>query len=86
VSFCATCGTYLWSRYHGAPGDFLFVRAGTLDHPDAVSPDVHIFTRSKLPWLDLPTDVPAFDSFYQLDRVWSPESLQRFHIARAAQF
>jgi glutathione-dependent formaldehyde-activating enzyme len=54
VFFCGTCGVYVWSRYHGAPGDALFVRAGTLDNPDAVTPDVHIFTRSKLPWLNLP--------------------------------
>ena len=47
--FCDKCGTYVWSRYLVAPGDALFVRAGTLDNPDAVQPDVHIFTRSKLP-------------------------------------
>src|SRR5438445_458698 len=35
VFFCGTCGVYVWSRYHGAPGDALFVRAGTLDNPDA---------------------------------------------------
>ena len=47
--FCGKCGTYVWSRYTVAPGDdALFVRAGTLDNPDAVTPDVHIFTRSKL--------------------------------------
>jgi len=84
VFFCPTCGTYVWSRYHGAPGDFLFVRAGTLDHPEAVSPDVHIFTRSKLPWLDLPAGVPAFGSFYKLDAVWSAESMKRFRRASAA--
>ncbi len=77
VFFCGTCGTYVWSRYHGAPGDFLFVRAGTLDNPDAVRPDVHIFTRSKVPWLNLPEDVPAFKSFYKIDKVWSPESKER---------
>ena len=37
--FCDKCGTYVWSRYHIAPGDALFVRAGTLDNPDAVKPD-----------------------------------------------
>ena len=51
VFFCEKCGTYVWSRYHAAPGDFLFVRTGTLDRPEAVRPDVHIFTRSKMPWL-----------------------------------
>jgi hypothetical protein len=81
--FCGECGVYVWSRYHGAPGDFLFVRAGTLDNPDTVRPDVHIFTRSKLPWLNPPADAPAFESFYKLAEVWRPESLARFRAASA---
>ena len=81
VFFCSECGVYVWSRYHGAPGDFLFVRAGTLDNPDAVTPDVHIFTRSKLHWLNLPADAPAFESFYKLAEVWRAESLARFRAA-----
>jgi hypothetical protein len=77
VFFCERCGTYLWSFYHAAPGDALFVRAGTLDRPETVAPDVHIFTRSKLPWLQLPTDVPNFDTFYNINEVWSAESKER---------
>src|SRR5262245_25710051 len=46
VFFCGSCGTYVWSRYYIAPGEALFVRAGTLDDPTAVQPDVHIFTRT----------------------------------------
>jgi len=85
VFFCDKCGTYVWSRYHGAPGDYLFVRAGTLDKPDTVRPDVHIFTRSKLPWLDLPQGVPAFKSFYKIDEVWSAESRERLRRHRSGQ-
>ena len=77
VFFCGRCGTYVWSRYHPAPGDALFVRAGTLDDPQAVKPDVHIFTRSKLPWLALPKDTRAFESFYKIDEVWSEDSKKR---------
>ena len=83
VFFCDNCGTYLWSRYHIAPGDCLFVRAGTLDKPDAVKPDVHIFTRSKLPWLELPKGARAFKSIYQIDKVWPLESKQRLGLASA---
>ncbi|HEX2930672.1 MAG TPA: GFA family protein, partial [Candidatus Binatia bacterium] len=57
VFFCERCGTYLWSKYYAAPGDTVLLRVGTLDRPETVKPDVHIFTRSKLPWLDLPKDV-----------------------------
>jgi hypothetical protein len=84
VFFCGSCGTYLWSDYHGAPGSS-FVRAGTLDTPEAVKPDVHIFTRSKLPWLELPVGATAFDSFYKLDEVWPAGSLERRRLARAEQ-
>jgi len=77
VFFCDACGTYLWSFYHGAPGDALFVRAGTLDKPEAVAPDVHIFTRSKVPWLTLPKDAPAFKTFYPIEKIWAKESLER---------
>ncbi len=83
VSFCGSCGTYVWSRYRGAPGDALFVRAGTLDDPDAVAPEIHIFTRSKVPWLQLPEGVRTFPSFYKLDDVWSAESRERLRALRA---
>jgi hypothetical protein len=45
VFYCGNCMTRLWSKYHAAPGDTLLVRVGTLDHPERVEPDVHIFTR-----------------------------------------
>jgi len=77
VFFCDKCGTYLWSFYHLVSGNCVFVRAGTLDRPDQVKPDVHIFTRSKLPWLQLPKNVPAFETFYQIDEVWPAESKAR---------
>jgi hypothetical protein len=83
--FCETCGTYLWSRYQIAPGDALFVRAGTLDTPDAVRPDVHIFTRSKLPWLELPAGVRAFETGYKIEEVWSAESRERLRLLSSVQ-
>ena len=70
---------------YGGRSQILFVRAGTLDTPEAVRPDVHIYTRSKLPWLSLPEGVPAFSSSYKLDEVWSAESKERLRRNRAAQ-
>jgi len=55
----------------------LFVRAGTLDNPDAVTPDVHIFTRSKLPWLRLPEGATAFETGYKIADVWPAASKAR---------
>jgi hypothetical protein len=85
VFFCGDCGTTLWSKYHAAPGDTLLLRAGTLDQPEMVQPDVHIFTRSKLPWLELPKTARAFEAFYNLVEVWPPESRERLRRNVAAQ-
>jgi hypothetical protein len=79
VFFCDRCSTTLWSRYHAPPGDTLFVRAGTLDDPASVAPDVHIFTRSKVPWLALPEGARAFPAMYpDFAAVWPAEQLARF--------
>jgi hypothetical protein len=83
VFFCGKCGAHVWSRYLRAPGDSLFVRAGTLDTPEAVTPDVHVYTRSKLPWLELPRGVPAFESMYKIEEVWSAESKERLRRMQA---
>lgn len=76
VFFCPDCATYVWSRYHGAPGS-LFVRAGTLDNPDQVAPRAHIFTASKQHWVPLPENTPSFEGFYNPSEHLPKESLQR---------
>jgi hypothetical protein len=58
-----------------------FVRAGTLDDPAHVSPDVHIYTRSKLGWVALPDGVPAFDVYYDTKALWPPERYERLRAA-----
>ena len=79
---CPACQTALWSDYGGRP--FRFVRATTLDDRGALKPDAHIFTRSKLPWVAIPDDQPAFEVFYDLPTQWSPGALARREIALAA--
>ena len=46
-------------------------------HQEAIKPDVHIFTRSKLPWLELPAGSRSFESFYKLAEVWPEASRER---------
>ena len=72
---CPSCQIALFSEYGRA--DVWFVRAGTLDDPSAVTPDVHIYTRSKLPWVQLPEGVPAVDVYYDMAELWSSASLER---------
>ena len=64
---CPTCKVALWSHYGGMGEKAAFVRVGTLEEPDACPPQVHIFTRSKQPWFDLPMDACAFEIFYSRD-------------------
>jgi hypothetical protein len=72
---CPTCQVAVFSEY-GRP-EVRFVRAGTLDDPSAIAPDVHIFTRSKVPWVALPDSAPAFDVYYDSKTLWPAESLER---------
>jgi len=73
---CPACQTALWSDYGRRPA-LRFVRVGTLDTAAALSPDVHIFTRSKLPWVVLPPEVPAFGEYYDPKALWPAASLER---------
>jgi len=73
---CPACRVAVWSTYGGVP-KLYFVRVGTLDNAQALKPDVHIYVRSKLPWVTLPDNVPAFEAYYDSRQLWPPESLER---------
>ena len=73
---CPLCRTAVWSEYGGIAA-MRFVRVGTLDDPAALTPDVHIYVRSKLPWVTLPNGVPAFEAYYDARRLWPAASLER---------
>ncbi len=73
---CPNCRTAVWSDYGRRPG-LRFVRIGTLDDPTALAPDVHIYIRSKLPWIVLPEGVPAFETYYSTKALWPAASLER---------
>jgi hypothetical protein len=76
---CPDCQVAVYSEY--TRPEFRFVRAGTLDDPSWVRPDVHIFTRSKVPWVTLPDSVPAFEIYYDTKELWPAESLARAEAA-----
>lgn len=73
---CPSCKIAVWSDY-GRRKNLFFVRVGTLDQPGALSPDVHIFTRSKLPWMRLPENAHAFEVYYDMQKEWPAASLAR---------
>lgn len=79
---CRVCHVALWSHYAGAGDRIGFVRVGSLDTPDELPPDVHIYTSTKQPWVVLPDGATVFEEFYNPRDVWPPESLARAKAAR----
>ena len=77
IARCPQCRIALWSNYGGAGDVVRFVRVGTLDKPDRLPPDIHIFTASKQPWVVLPPGIPAVEEYYDRTQYWPPESLER---------
>lgn len=77
IARCPRCRVALWSHYAGSGPSVAFVRVGTLDRPDALPPDIHIFTASKQPWVVLPAGTPAVAEYYERDRCWPASSLER---------
>jgi hypothetical protein len=77
IARCPRCRIAVWSHYAGAGPLVAFVRVGTLDDPDRLPPDIHIFTASKQPWVVLPPGARAVPEYYERDAVWSPQALAR---------
>jgi len=82
ISRCPRCRIALWSNYGGAGDKVRFVRVGTLDEPDRLPPDIHIYTASKQPWVLLDPRVPAVAAYYDVEQHWRPSSLERRRVLR----
>jgi hypothetical protein len=80
ISRCPRCRIALWSNYAGAGPVTRLIRVGTLDEPDRLPPDIHIFTSTKQPWIEVPTSTPSFPEYYQREKQWLPESLARWQL------
>jgi hypothetical protein len=85
IARCPVCRVAVWSHYAGMGELTRFVRVGTLDNPDALPPDVHIFVASKQPWVPLPPAMPVFDEYYDRAAIWPPASLARFALLQATR-
>jgi len=77
IARCPSCRVAVWSHYAGAGDAVCFVRVGSLDEPDRLPPDIHIFTASKQPWVVLPEGTPAVPEYYDARQYWPPDSLAR---------
>ena len=77
IARCPKCRIAVWSHYAGAGPLLSFVRVGTLDDPDRLPPDIHIFTASKQPWVMIPPGMPSVTEYYDREKYWPAESLER---------
>ena len=79
IARCPKCRVAVWSNYYmgGLKERVRFVRVGTLDDPDRLPPDVHIYTSTKQPWVVLPPGAHAVAEFYDIPSTYSAESLKR---------
>ncbi len=79
VARCPHCQVAVWSHY-GVAGDAIsFIRVGSLDQPGSLPPDIHIFTSSKQPWVQLSADIPSVDEYYRASDYWPEPSMERRH-------
>lgn len=81
---CPKCRIALFSHYPGAGDKVKFVRVGTLDNPDLLPPDIHIFTASKQPWVILPPHALAVEEYYDWREAW-PDYAKERRAAMSAQ-
>jgi hypothetical protein len=77
IARCPQCRIAVWSHYAGAGPLLRFVRVGTLDEPDRLPPDIHIFTTSRQPWVIIPPGMPSMPEYYDREQVWPAASLER---------
>ena len=78
IARCPTCRIAVWSHYAGAGPVVGFLRVGTLDKPDALPPDIHIFTASRQPWVMLRPQTAAVAEYYDRRQYWPAASLARW--------
>ncbi|KIX92592.1 uncharacterized protein Z520_11621 [Fonsecaea multimorphosa CBS 102226] len=88
IARCPRCKVAVWSVYLDNPANvkahIRIVRVGTLDNPDLLPPNAHIWASEKQPWIILSDKVPVYERMdYNEEDVWSKESLERYRAIEA---
>lgn len=86
IARCPKCRVAVWSNYYmgGLKDRVRFIRVGSLDDPNLMPPDVHIFTSSKQTWVMLPPQAEAVQDFYDVNATWALENLKRLEVLEDA--
>lgn len=54
--FCGKCGSPVMTTLPTQPG-MAYIKAGTLDDTSVLDPQIHFWTRSKQPWVEIDPDI-----------------------------
>jgi hypothetical protein len=77
INFCQRCNTVLWMEPPGNPLNAI-LSPGTLQALHQFEPVAHVWTRSALPWIEIPSDAEKFGTFPQdsdeLRRLWQEKA------------
>lgn len=57
--FCANCGSTM-TMHEEVLGDRVQVTVGSLDEPQRVQPNDHVWTQDQLPWFQIADELPRF--------------------------
>ena len=59
--FCSHCGSSV--AQHNLSTGTMWPLAGTLDDPESVAPESHVFTKDQILWVKLDDDLPRHSTF-----------------------
>ena len=57
-SFCGRCGGQLFYNYTGKQTPKVWVTVGSLDRPESMSPERHLFEADRIPWVHMEDGLP----------------------------
>lgn len=67
---CPKCQSRIYGANNARPG-LIIIRAGTFDHSKSIVPDVHLWVRSKQPWITLPPGTEVMDTQPESGEGWT---------------
>jgi len=73
---CAICKVQIFSIFNNSDV-MTFLKTATFDEPEHFPPQAHIFTKSKLSWVNLDGAIPRFEEYYNKEELLSKDSLAR---------
>ena len=84
IKRCNDCGEAIVS-YFGDTEHLAVVKVGSLNEPNSLPPQAHVFVDTKLDWVQLDDGLPQFEAFYDFKSLWPKKSYERLLKVRDKQ-